>query len=203
MITINLQMKLQLQCRFLTTRVQCWSLKRSSPAVLFLGSIAPHLLLTDQPLAHKNVSARPKGHWICLWCMLYRFKMFSQVWFCTGIRHQNPEGSGWESVQVPREVAQVSAGPKDLLWVVLWDGQLLVRTGISKDCPKGLTPTDLFLDLKFLLWIHTYSTSLKCLEARRYLWWNLHVTVMSISWQRHEHTTWFGHLSRTCECHWF
>ncbi|XP_016084950.1 tectonin beta-propeller repeat-containing protein 1-like [Sinocyclocheilus grahami] len=59
------------------------------------------------------------------------------LWFRTGIRQQNPEGTRWEPIQVPREVAQVSAGPKDLLWLVLWDGQLLARTGISKDCPKG------------------------------------------------------------------
>ncbi|XP_056607970.1 tectonin beta-propeller repeat-containing protein 1 isoform X1 [Triplophysa dalaica] len=79
-----------------------------------------------------DMSDSPENH-IYLWAVSQQGK----VWFCTGIKHQNPEGSGWESVQVPREVAQVSAGPRDLLWVVLWDGQLLVRTGVSKDCPKG------------------------------------------------------------------
>lgn len=163
----------------------------------------------DQPPAHKNVCAHLRGHWMCLWWMLCVEKhnqslcISLQVWFRTGIRHQNPEGCGWESIQVPREVAQVGAGPKDLLWVVLWDGQLLVRTGVSKDCPKGLTPTDLFLDLEFLLWNPTYSTCLKILRLVVIYGETFLVTVMSISWQRHEHTSWFWHLSHTCECHWF
>uniref|UniRef100_A0A8B9HMK8 Peroxin/Ferlin domain-containing protein n=1 Tax=Astyanax mexicanus TaxID=7994 RepID=A0A8B9HMK8_ASTMX len=62
-----------------------------------------------------------------------------QVWFRTGVKQQNPEGTAWENIPVPKEVSQISAGPGDLLWAVLWDGQLLVRTGISKDCPKGLS----------------------------------------------------------------
>ncbi|XP_016389238.1 tectonin beta-propeller repeat-containing protein 1-like [Sinocyclocheilus rhinocerous] len=74
----------------------------------------------------------PEKH-IYLWAVSQQGKL----WFRTGIRQQNPEGTRWEPIQVPREVAQVSAGPKDLLWLVLWDGQLLARTGISKDCPKG------------------------------------------------------------------
>lgn len=83
----------------------------------------------------------------------------TQLWFRAGIRQQNPEGTRWDAIQVPREVAQVSAGPKDLLWAVLWDGKLLVRTGISKDCPKGLTLTDLFLSFEFThIECWTYST---------------------------------------------
>ncbi|KAI2666607.1 Tectonin beta-propeller repeat-containing protein 1 [Labeo rohita] len=79
-----------------------------------------------------DMSDSPEKH-IYLWAVSQQGKL----WFRTGIRQQNPEGTRWEPIQVPREVAQVSAGPKDLLWVVLWDGQLLARTGISKDCPKG------------------------------------------------------------------
>lgn len=48
-----------------------------------------------------------------------------------------PEGSNWEEVEVPKEVAQLSAGPGDLLWAVLWDGNLLVRKGLSLDSPSG------------------------------------------------------------------
>ncbi|XP_030645886.1 tectonin beta-propeller repeat-containing protein 1 [Chanos chanos] len=70
---------------------------------------------------------------IFLWAVSQQGK----VWFRSGIHYQNPEGSHWEQVQVPREVAQIAAGPSDLLWAVLWEGQLLVRTGITKDCPKG------------------------------------------------------------------
>uniref|UniRef100_A0A1A8FUI5 Tectonin beta-propeller repeat-containing protein 1 n=1 Tax=Nothobranchius korthausae TaxID=1143690 RepID=A0A1A8FUI5_9TELE len=62
-----------------------------------------------------------------------------QVWFREGIHPRVPEGSSWEEVEVPKEVAQLSAGPGDLLWVLLWDGNLLVRTGLSLDSPTGTT----------------------------------------------------------------
>ncbi|XP_033998258.1 tectonin beta-propeller repeat-containing protein 1 isoform X3 [Trematomus bernacchii] len=60
-----------------------------------------------------------------------------EVWFREGIHPRVPEGSSWEEIEVPKEVAQLSAGPGDLLWVVLWDGNLLVRNGLSLDCPTG------------------------------------------------------------------
>ncbi len=112
----------------------------------------------------------------------------TQLWFRTGIRQQNPEGTHWEPIQVPREVVQVSAGPKDLLWVVLWDGQLLARTGICKDCPKGLTRTDLFLSFEFTHTVCTTdSTCFEWLTHRCYLWWNCdrghgHVNSMTEVW---------------------
>lgn len=52
-----------------------------------------------------------------------------------------PEGSSWEEVEVPKEVSQLSAGPGDLLWAVLWDGNLLVRKGLSLDSPSGQPET--------------------------------------------------------------
>lgn len=60
-----------------------------------------------------------------------------QVWFRVGIYHHNPEGSMWEEVSVPGEVLQISCGPGDLVWAVLWEGQLIVRQGITRDCSKG------------------------------------------------------------------
>uniref|UniRef100_A0A8C2QA54 Tectonin beta-propeller repeat containing 1b n=1 Tax=Cyprinus carpio TaxID=7962 RepID=A0A8C2QA54_CYPCA len=87
---------------------------------------------TDISCGGWDMSDSPEKH-IYLWAVSQQGKL----WFRTGIRQQNPEGTRWEPIQVPQEVAQVSAGPKDLLWVVLWDGQLLARTGINKDCPKG------------------------------------------------------------------
>ncbi|XP_040918041.1 tectonin beta-propeller repeat-containing protein 1 [Toxotes jaculatrix] len=60
-----------------------------------------------------------------------------QVWFREGIHPRVPEGSSWEEVEVPKEVAQLSAGPGDLLWALLWDGNLLVRTSLSLDSPTG------------------------------------------------------------------
>lgn len=59
------------------------------------------------------------------------------MWFREGIHPRVPEGSTWEEVEVPKEVAQLSAGPGDLLWAVLWDGNLLVRKGLSLDSPSG------------------------------------------------------------------
>lgn len=59
------------------------------------------------------------------------------MWFREGIHPRVPEGSSWEEVEVPKEVAQLSAGPGDLLWAVLWDGNLLVRKGLSLDSPCG------------------------------------------------------------------
>uniref|UniRef100_A0A3Q3GQ88 Tectonin beta-propeller repeat-containing protein 1 n=1 Tax=Labrus bergylta TaxID=56723 RepID=A0A3Q3GQ88_9LABR len=60
-----------------------------------------------------------------------------QVWFREGIHPRVPEGTCWEEVEVPKEVAQLSAGPGDLLWALLWDGNLLVRTGLTLDSPTG------------------------------------------------------------------
>uniref|UniRef100_A0A6Q2XQ74 Tectonin beta-propeller repeat-containing protein 1 n=1 Tax=Esox lucius TaxID=8010 RepID=A0A6Q2XQ74_ESOLU len=60
-----------------------------------------------------------------------------QVWFRSGILPEVPEGQCWEQVEAPKEVAQISAGPGDLLWAILWDGQLLVRKGICLDSPTG------------------------------------------------------------------
>lgn len=59
------------------------------------------------------------------------------MWFREGIHPRVPEGSSWEEVEVPKEVAQLSAGPGDLLWALLWDGNLLVRAGLSLDSPTG------------------------------------------------------------------
>lgn len=64
-----------------------------------------------------------------------------QVWYREGIHPRVPEGSTWEEVEVPKEVAQLSAGPGDLLWAVLWDGNLLVRKGLSLDSPSGQPET--------------------------------------------------------------
>lgn len=63
-----------------------------------------------------------------------------QVWFREGIDHHNPEGSSWEEMTLPGEVVQISCGPGDLVWAVLWEGQLIVREGVSRDCPKGTAP---------------------------------------------------------------
>uniref|UniRef100_A0AAR2K8A1 Peroxin/Ferlin domain-containing protein n=1 Tax=Pygocentrus nattereri TaxID=42514 RepID=A0AAR2K8A1_PYGNA len=87
---------------------------------------------TDISCGGWDISDSPEKR-ICLWAVSQQGK----VWFRTGVQQQNPEGTAWEHVAVPREVSQISVGPGDLLWAVLWDGQLLVRTGINNDCPTG------------------------------------------------------------------
>lgn len=59
------------------------------------------------------------------------------MWFREGIYSDNPEGSSWEEVPLPGEVVQISSSPGDLVWAVLWEGEFIVREGISRDCPKG------------------------------------------------------------------
>ncbi|KAG7267616.1 hypothetical protein CRUP_027819 [Coryphaenoides rupestris] len=78
------------------------------------------------------------GRYPCLWGVSQQ----GQVWFREGIQPRVPEGVSWEEVEVPKEVAQVSAGPGDLLWALLWDGNLMVRTGLTLDSPKGSSWVD-------------------------------------------------------------
>ncbi|KAJ4940331.1 hypothetical protein JOQ06_026639, partial [Pogonophryne albipinna] len=79
-----------------------------------------------------EINEEPRGR-LSLWAVSLQGK----VWFREGIYHLNPEGSVWEEVSLPGEVIQISCGPGDLVWAVLWEGQLLVREGVSRDCPKG------------------------------------------------------------------
>lgn len=71
---------------------------------------------------------------LCLFILAFSLP---QVWFREGICHDNPEGSLWEEMSIPGEVVQISCGPAELVWAVLWEGQFIVREGISRDCPKG------------------------------------------------------------------
>uniref|UniRef100_A0A8C1JFY5 Tectonin beta-propeller repeat containing 1a n=1 Tax=Cyprinus carpio TaxID=7962 RepID=A0A8C1JFY5_CYPCA len=79
-----------------------------------------------------EITEEPRG---CL--SLWAVSLQGKVWFRCGINHHNPEGSVWEEVPVPAEVVQISCGPGDLVWAVLWEGDLLVREGIGRDCLKG------------------------------------------------------------------
>uniref|UniRef100_A0A671MZE4 Tectonin beta-propeller repeat-containing protein 1 n=1 Tax=Sinocyclocheilus anshuiensis TaxID=1608454 RepID=A0A671MZE4_9TELE len=79
-----------------------------------------------------EITEEPRG---CL--SLWAVSLQGKVWFRCGINHHNPEGSVWEEVPVPGEVVQISCGPGDLVWAVLWEGDLLVREGIGRDCLKG------------------------------------------------------------------
>lgn len=68
---------------------------------------------------------------------LWAVSLQGKVWFRCDINHHNPEGSFWEEVPVPGEVVQISCGPGDLVWAVLWEGNLMVREGIGRDCLNG------------------------------------------------------------------
>ncbi|XP_039544044.1 tectonin beta-propeller repeat-containing protein 1 [Pimephales promelas] len=79
-----------------------------------------------------EITEEPRG---CL--SLWAVSLQGKVWFRCDINHHNPEGSFWEEVPVPGEVVQISCGPGDLVWAVLWEGNLMVREGISRDCLNG------------------------------------------------------------------
>uniref|UniRef100_A0A8C1MFJ6 Tectonin beta-propeller repeat-containing protein 1 n=1 Tax=Cyprinus carpio TaxID=7962 RepID=A0A8C1MFJ6_CYPCA len=79
-----------------------------------------------------EITEEPRG---CL--ALWAVSLQGKVWFRCDINHHNPEGSVWEEVPVPGEVVQISCGPGDLVWAVLWEGHLLVREGVGRDCLKG------------------------------------------------------------------
>lgn len=97
------------------------------------------------------------------------------MWFREGIHPRVPEGSSWEEVEVPKEVAQLSAGPSDLLWAVLWDGNLLVRKGLSLDSPSGQPQRPVFsLHLSGCSEIRPDLTE-TMLQARRGSRWRLRV----------------------------
>ncbi|KAK1793893.1 hypothetical protein P4O66_010796, partial [Electrophorus voltai] len=80
-----------------------------------------------------ELTEEPRGC-LCLWAVSLQGKL----WFRDGIHHHNPEGSVWEEVPTPAEVVQISCGPADLLWAVLWEGHMLVREGITRDCPREI-----------------------------------------------------------------
>ncbi|CAB1338307.1 unnamed protein product, partial [Coregonus sp. 'balchen'] len=81
-----------------------------------------------------EISEEPRGR-LSLWAVSLQGK----VWFREGIHHHSPEGDGWEEVSLPGEVVQISCGPGDLVWAVLWEGQLIVwfRRGINSHNPCG------------------------------------------------------------------
>ena len=60
----------------------------------------------------------------------------------------NPEGVSWQEVDNEgRECTQISLGPSCLLWAVTWDGEVMVRLGITRDNPIGQGTSQKFLFL--------------------------------------------------------
>lgn len=56
-----------------------------------------------------------------------------------GVTGLCPEGCRWTHVATPldRDVTSVSVGRSGRVWAVTWDGGVLVRTGVTRDCPTG------------------------------------------------------------------
>nr|XP_057917268.1 tectonin beta-propeller repeat-containing protein 1 isoform X2 [Doryrhamphus excisus] len=79
-----------------------------------------------------EISEEPQGR-LSLWTVSLQGK----VWFRGDIYYNNPEGSFWSEIPLPGEVIQISCGAEELVWAVLWEGQFIVREGISRDCPQG------------------------------------------------------------------
>uniref|UniRef100_A0A9J8CR58 Tectonin beta-propeller repeat-containing protein 1 n=1 Tax=Cyprinus carpio carpio TaxID=630221 RepID=A0A9J8CR58_CYPCA len=77
-----------------------------------------------------EITEEPRGC-LALWAVSLQGKVRTQFFI------QSCRGSVWEEVPVPGEVVQISCGPGDLVWAVLWEGHLLVREGVGRDCLKG------------------------------------------------------------------
>lgn len=59
--------------------------------------------------------------------------------FRTGVSTTSPEGLRWTAIAVPPlcEVNQLSVGPTGLVWALLLDGNVLIRSGVTRDNPTG------------------------------------------------------------------
>jgi len=66
--------------------------------------------------------------------------------FRTGVTQFAPEGLRWTAINTPTgsELSQISVGPTGLVWAVLYNGRVIVRTGITRDNLSG----EAWLDVK-------------------------------------------------------
>ena len=56
-----------------------------------------------------------------------------------GLNYNNcPEGNSWQYIpdQFIR-MKSISIGPNNVIWSISTDGELFVRSGVTKDCPTG------------------------------------------------------------------
>ena len=65
--------------------------------------------------------------------------MSLQVLYRQGITVVCPEGTSWVTITLPDDVkaGQISVGPTGMVWMITWQGDLYMRTGISKFQPTG------------------------------------------------------------------
>ena len=62
-----------------------------------------------------------------------------QVFHRNGVTRNTPEGDSW--IEVPTgelNLVQISVGPLGLLWGCTWDGQAVVRSGVTYIKPYGM-----------------------------------------------------------------
>lgn len=59
--------------------------------------------------------------------------------FRTGVTVNSPEGLRWTAINLNAgyEIAQISVGPTGLVWAALYNGRVIVRTGIQRESPTG------------------------------------------------------------------
>uniref|UniRef100_A0A8C4N964 Tectonin beta-propeller repeat containing 1b n=1 Tax=Eptatretus burgeri TaxID=7764 RepID=A0A8C4N964_EPTBU len=60
-----------------------------------------------------------------------------KIKFRLGVTRDTPEGIGWQTVETPSQVLQLSCSPSSLVWAVLWEGKLLMRLQVNRSCPQG------------------------------------------------------------------
>ena len=69
-----------------------------------------------------------------------------------GVCHSCPEGKSWIHVDVPSDLylVQLSVGPSGLLWAITYDGEAVVRLGISHQNPLGKFTISFLCCLSFI-----------------------------------------------------
>lgn len=57
----------------------------------------------------------------------------------SGVNTSSPEGLRWTAISTPSgcEVSQISVGNTGLVWAVLYNGRVIVRSGVTKDSMSG------------------------------------------------------------------
>lgn len=65
--------------------------------------------------------------------------LFAQVLYRSDVSLIHPEGTDWINVPVPGEqIKSVSCGANKLLWALNYDGEVLIRSGITLNNPIGI-----------------------------------------------------------------
>jgi hypothetical protein len=77
---------------------------------------------------------------------MYKYKIFVlkdftlQIFYRKNVNKMWPEGSLWACVSTKEgsESRYIDCGPSGSVWVVLWNGIILVRKEVSAKTPQGI-----------------------------------------------------------------